>query len=89
MDGNAVSRQSQVVEEKTIIGKLMTELSEEICKLEQRLQSCLRQEPSGGIGLEKKENSTKVELADWLSTHGKDIQRQIYQVRGIIEKCEL
>jgi len=41
----APTRQSQVGEQQARIGELMTNLSEEIGKLEQRLQVCLRQNP--------------------------------------------
>ena len=82
-------RQTQVLEEQQKIGAFMTELSEEVSKLEQRLQVCLRQEPKGENAGNERKNAPKVELANWLSIHADDIQKQFYRIRNIIERCEL
>ncbi len=84
-------RQSQVSEEQGRIGDLMTTLSEGISKLEQRIEVCLRgKTPPPPEKSEKcKTESPKVELANRLSIHGEDLQRQIYRIRDITERCEL
>ena len=81
------TRQSQVSEQQAKIGELMTQLSEEIGKLEQRLQVCLRQNPP--CEKEEKKDSPKVELANRLSILAEDLERQVCRIRGITERCEL
>lgn len=87
----APTRQSQVGEERAKIGEIMTQLSEAIGILEQRLQVCLRQDlkPCDESKKSEKVISEKVELANWLSIHAEDLQKQVYRIREIFERCEL
>lgn len=83
------TRQSQVSEQQARIGELMTSLSEEIGKLEQRLQVCLRLNPPCEKGENIKKDNPKVELANRLSIHAEDLQRQVYRIKDITDRCEL
>ena len=82
------TRESQVGEEREKIGRQMAQLSEEISNLEQRLQSCLKQSGEKEA-CEKKNPQQKVELANWLYTHGEDLDKQIYRIKSIFDRCEL
>ena len=45
MQGNCASKNSQVTEQRARVEALMTSLTEEIARVEQRFSNCLRQEP--------------------------------------------
>ena len=83
------SKQTQVATEQARIGNLMINLSDQIGRLEQRINCCLRQEPSIPSAPGNKKSPSLVELASWLSVHAEDIQRQIIRIEDIINRCEL
>lgn len=82
-------KNSQVSEQRARIEALINSLTDSIARLDQRLASCLRQEPQNPSNDCEKLQIQKVELAKWLMDTAQNLEARITAIDSITNRCEL